>query len=139
MADVFTKRQRSRIMAKVASQGTKAEVLLRRMIRKERIGFCMNAQDMPGRPDIVMRKRRRVVFVHGCFWHGHHCRRGARLPKTNAAYWREKMRRNRARDASTRRKLRRMGWRVLVIWACQTPIRKRAALMRRLSAFLSEP
>ena len=88
---------------------------------------------VPGRPDIAFIGRRRALFVHGCFWHGHDCSRGARMPKTNAAFWADKIARNRTRDEATQQALEAIGWRSLVLWECEL---KAPDLADRLTAFL---
>jgi DNA mismatch endonuclease Vsr len=90
----------------------------------------------PGKPDIVYLGRRRAIFVHGCFWHGHDCARGARMPRANVEYWSAKIARNRARDAAVRERLAAAGWESLVVWECE--LRDDAALSERLAAFLQD-
>lgn len=97
--------------------------------------YRLHVAHLPGCPDIVLRSRKRIVFVHGCFWHQHNCKRGARRPKTNRAYWDSKLARNKERDRQTCAKLRRDGWRILVIWECQTTnIDRLTARLARLLA-----
>ncbi|MEL7464507.1 MAG: very short patch repair endonuclease [Pseudomonadota bacterium] len=123
-------------MARVKRRDTKPEMIVRRALRD--IGFTgyrLDRGDLPGRPDIAFIGRRRAIFVHGCFWHGHDCKRGARTPKTNVDYWRAKIARNRARDAAALDALASDGWRALVIWECEL---KRSDLGDRLRAFLTE-
>ena len=95
----------------------------------------LDLPDIPGKPDIVFLGRKRAIFVHGCFWHGHDCARGARMPKTNAEYWSAKIGRNRVRDAKNRQRLEEAGWRALVIWECE--MRDESAVSARLKSFLS--
>ena len=106
-------------MRAVKSRDTGPEIAARRVIWPISRGYRLHRKDIPGNPDIAFIGRKRAVFVHGCFWHGHSCKRGARLPKTNRLYWAKKINRNRARDLKARRTLRRGGWRVLVLWECQ--------------------
>ena len=105
-------------MRRVRSRDTKPELLVRRILRAAGIGYRLGGRGLPGRPDVVMQGRRIAVFVHGCFWHGHDCRRGARRPKANADYWLAKVERNRARDARNIAALTSLGWRVIVVWEC---------------------
>jgi DNA mismatch endonuclease (patch repair protein) len=98
--------------------------------------FALHRGDLPGRPDIVMPARGRIVLVNGCFWHGHSCARGRRKPATNARYWQTKLERNKTRDCRALTALRRAGWRVLVLWECQTT--NPSMLAARLSRFLSQ-
>ncbi|WP_395667044.1 very short patch repair endonuclease [Methylocella sp.] len=125
---------RSATMRAVKSKDTRPERLVRSLAHRLGFRFRLHRADLPGSPDLVFPGRRAAVFVHGCFWHGHDCRRGARAPKTNAAYWRAKIARNRARDETAAAALAALGWRVLTIWECETA--DAAALERRLSGFL---
>ena len=84
------------------------------------VGYRLGGWGLPGRPDLVMPGRRIAVFVHGCFWHGHRCPRGDRMPKTNAAYWQAKIARNQNRDAASLEALAALGWRTLIVWECET-------------------
>lgn len=120
MKKVTPSAERSRIMRAVRSRDTKPEMIVRRFLHRNGYRFRLHRDDLPGRPDLVLSASRAVVFVHGCFWHGHFCKRGDREPHTNRAYWVAKLTRNKERDAANARRLRQMGWRVLVIWECQT-------------------
>jgi DNA mismatch endonuclease (patch repair protein) len=124
--------QRRRTMAGVHSEDTTPERIVRRLLHGLGLRFRLHRRELPGAPDIVLPGRKTVIFVHGCFWHQHACPRGARRPATNAGYWRRKLDRNQARDQVVRRRLQRLGWRVLVVWECQTHRRKLPALARRL-------
>ena len=129
--------ERSEIMRRVKGRDTKPELRLRRLLRElGRPGYRLHRKDVPGRPDVAYLGRRRAIFVHGCFWHGHDCERGARVPKTNAEYWTAKIARNRARDAQALAALDAAGWRALVVWECE--MKNEAALSERLSAFLDD-
>ena len=116
--DVFTPEKRSAVMRRVKGRDTGPELTVRRILRTAGIGYRLGGVGLPGRPDLVMKGRRTVVFVHGCFWHGHDCPRGARAPKANAAYWAAKIDRNRARDAAAQTALEADGWRVVTVWEC---------------------
>jgi DNA mismatch endonuclease (patch repair protein) len=118
VADPFTTLERSAVMRRVKGRDTSAELAVRRALRAGGVGYRLASADLPGRPDVVMRGRRLALFVHGCFWHGHDCRRGARTPKANADYWAAKIQRNRARDAAAELRLREAGWRVVIVWEC---------------------
>jgi DNA mismatch endonuclease (patch repair protein) len=97
--------------------------------------FRLHRKDLPGKPDLVLPRHKKVIFVHGCFWHGHRCKVGGRSrPKSNSSYWNEKLDRNKKRDQANRRKLKRMGWDVLVVWECWTKDEKK--LKNRLKSFL---
>lgn len=119
MTDVFTPEQRSAVMRRVKGRDTSPELAVRRILRAAGVGYRLGGAGLPGRPDLVMKGRRTAVFVHGCFWHGHHCARGARQPKANAAYWTAKIERNRARDAAAQAALEAAGWRVVTVWECE--------------------
>ena len=135
MADVFTKQQRSAVMRSVKGADTQPELRVRRYLHALGFRYSLHAKDLPGKPDIVLVRWGTVVFVHGCFWHGHPgCPRSA-LPTTRREYWREKIARNRKRDARNARALRSAGWRVLTIWECRIrDERALAALARRIEA-----
>jgi DNA mismatch endonuclease (patch repair protein) len=122
-------------MRAVKSRDTGPELAVRAILRSLARGYRLHRADLPGKPDIVYASRRLAIFVHGCFWHGHDCPRGARMPKNNADYWREKIARNRARDAKSVAALEAMGWRALVIFECA--LKDPAALRARLGAALA--
>lgn len=110
--------KRSRIMASIHSRDTKPELMVRRYLFACGFRFRLAHPRLPGRPDIVLRKYRTVIFVNGCFWHGHDCP-AFRLPKTNTDFWRRKIERNRRRDADVQRRLAQMGWHCITVWECQ--------------------
>jgi DNA mismatch endonuclease (patch repair protein) len=126
--------RRSRIMRAVKSQNTAPEKFVRSLLHSLGFRYRLHRKDLPGKPDIVFPARGKVIFVHGCFWHGHTCRRGARTPKNNADYWIAKIERNRVRDKINVEKLRNEGWQVLMIWECE--IGNREVLANRLTDFL---
>ena len=128
--------QRSRIMRAVRGKDTAPELAVRRLLHAAGYRYRLHGADLPGRPDLVFRGRRKAVFVHGCFWHGHNCARGARAPKANADYWRAKIVRNAERDARALSALAGMRWGALVVWECETHPQRREALMTRLREFL---
>ncbi|MGE0679408.1 MAG: very short patch repair endonuclease [Candidatus Binatia bacterium] len=134
--DPFSPAQRSWIMSRVQSRNTKPELLVRSLVHHLGYRFRLYRRELPGAPDLVFPARSKVIFVHGCFWHGHPCKRGARMPKANAAYWCEKIARNKKRDQRHRRQLRQLGWSILVLWECQ--LRDRQKLVSRLSRFLEQ-
>lgn len=119
MADKFSKEQRSRIMARIAGKDTKPEVMVRKWLFAQGFRYRKNDNRLPGKPDMVFPKYRAVVFVHGCFWHGHEECRKAKLPETAKEFWTEKISRNRERDRIAREKVEAAGWRVFVIWQCE--------------------
>jgi DNA mismatch endonuclease (patch repair protein) len=122
MTDMFTKARRSEIMARITDKDTEPELRVRRALHKMGRRFRLHRKDLPGKPDIVLPKLRIVIFVHGCFWHGHDCKKGSsrRRPKSNTGYWNKKLDRNMRRDAEHAAKLRELGWKRVVIWACET-------------------
>lgn len=134
MGDVYDATKRSAVMRQVKGSGTTPERTLRRLLTALGARYRLNRKDLPGSPDLVLPGRRLVIFAHGCFWHGHDCARGARVPKTNRDYWRAKVGRNRTRDAVTGAALIASGWRVEVVWECE--MKDEAALKARLTALL---
>lgn len=106
-------------MRAVKSENTKPEIILRKALFSLGFRYRLNVKNLPGKPDLVFAKHRTVIFVHGCFWHGHNCKRGKRVPKTNRTYWTEKIARNKARDRKNAAALRKLGWRVITIWECK--------------------
>lgn len=125
---------RSEIMRAVKSRNTTPELIVRRVTHSMGYRYRLHRKDLPGCPDMAFPARKAVIFVNGCFWHGHHCKRGTREPKTNRVYWAAKIARNVARDAQTARRLRSFGWRAMVIWECE--ISSEARLRSRLARFL---
>ena len=117
--DVFTPQKRSEVMRAVKSSDTKPELALRKALHALGYRYRLHVKDLPGKPDLVFPKYRTVIFVHGCFWHGHACKRGARVPKSNVDYWVEKIARNKARDRKNAAALRKLGWRVITLWECK--------------------
>lgn len=130
MTDTLTPAQRRKCMVAIQGKDTKPERIVRSTAHKLGFRFRLHAADLPGKPDLVFRSRRVVVFVHGCYWHMHTCKRGRSTPATNALFWQIKRMTNRARDRRTCAALRRAGWRVLIIWECDTqyPIQVRQRL-----------
>ena len=131
MTDVYPPEKRSAVMRRVKGKNTTPELAVRRLIWSLGGRYRLHGKTLPGKPDIVMAGRRLAIFVHGCFWHGHDCARGARVPKANRDYWLAKVARNRARDIASRAGLEAVGWRVETVWECQlndaTALRERAA------------
>lgn len=134
--DIFSQQKRSLIMAAVKGSDTKPELLVRSVLHRLGYRFRLHRKDLPGRPDIVLTKHNKVIFVHGCFWHGHKgCKRAGR-PTSNADFWNEKLTRNIERDKRNISDLRKLGWRCLVVWECETRTPNR--MISRLEAFLLE-
>ena len=122
-------------MRAVKGRDTKPELFVRRLLRDIAPGYRLCRRDLPGAPDISYIGRKKAIFVHGCFWHGHDCKRGARAPKANAEYWRHKIARNFSRDEAHLKRYAEMGWQVLTVWECE--MRDKAALTERLRDFFS--
>ena len=132
MTDVFSPQKRSAVMRQVKGRDTRPELRVRKLLTRLGLRYRLHRKDLPGAPDIVMPGRRLAIFVHGCFWHGHDCARGARVPKQNRDYWTTKIGRNVARDQRTRGELQALGWTPLVIWECE--LKNEAGLKQRLAA-----
>ena len=126
---------RSAVMRAVKSRDTGPELAVRAMLWRIAPGYRLHRADLPGKPDIVYSGRKLAIFVHGCFWHGHDCPRGARMPKSNADYWQAKIARNRARDERTLAAYQGMGWRTLAIYECE--LKDSGALEERLGETLT--
>ncbi|HIE54049.1 MAG TPA: DNA mismatch endonuclease Vsr [Chromatiaceae bacterium] len=137
MADVFSKDKRSWIMSRVRGKDTSPEIIVRSLVHRLGYRFRLYRKDLPGKPDLTFPSRRKVIFVHGCFWHGHDCLRGDRKPKSNVVYWRNKIRRNNQRDEVNQQRLKELGWDFLVIWECQ--IKDQEKLKTILVGFLEAP
>jgi DNA mismatch endonuclease (patch repair protein) len=134
--DVFDSAKRSAVMRRVKGRNTTPEMTVRRALTKLGARYRLHRKDLPGSPDVVLPGRRLVLFVHGCFWHGHDCPRGARVPKQNRDYWTTKVARNRARDAANGAALQAAGWRVETLWECE--LKDADALAARLAGLLRE-
>ena len=134
MVDVLTSEQRSKCMAAIQGKNTKPELAVRTMLDTLKVKYDLHRSDLPGKPDIVLPRRKKIIFVHGCFWHVHRCRYGRVKPASNSKFWSYKRRKNKLRDARNRAALRGNGWRLFTVWECWT--KKPATLTERLSEFL---
>lgn len=123
MTDIYSKNKRSQIMSKISGKETEPEVLVRKFLFRKGFRYRKNDKRYPGTPDIVLPKYKTVIFVHGCFWHGHNCRAG-KLPETRKEFWQNKIDTNIARDKKNRQDLEKLGWKVLVIWQCELKNKK---------------
>ena len=132
--DKISPARRSENMRRIRSTGMKPEILVRRLVHKLGYRFRLHRRDLPGRPDLVFVSRRKVIFVHGCFWHQHRRCIDGRLPRSNKSYWHPKLSRNVKRDAEALSQLVHSGWRPLVVWECET--RNVSRLEKRLRKFL---
>ena len=138
MPDVFDPPARSEVMRRVKGRDPGPELKVRRLLTRLGARYRLHRADLPGRPDIVLPGRRLAIFVHGCFWHGHDCPRGARVPEARRDYWTAKVAGNRARDARNLSALSGAGWRVETIWECELKAGDLPALEGRLSRLLAE-
>jgi DNA mismatch endonuclease, patch repair protein len=118
MTDIYAKNKRSQIMSRIRGQETKPEILVRKYLFARGFRYKKNDKTLFGKPDIVLPKYKAVVFVNGCFWHGHNCKAG-KLPTTSKTFWKNKIDSNVKRDKNNRLKLRKRGWRVFTIWQCK--------------------
>lgn len=125
MGDVVDQRTRSRMMAGIRGKDTTPELFIRKWLHAEGLRFRLHRRDLPGRPDLVFPKYRTVLFVHGCFWHGHDCP-AFKWPQSNRMFWRSKIEANRARDLRVKEVLAEHGWQVIVIWECDIRLAVRA-------------
>lgn len=117
--DVFSREKRSQIMSRVSGKNTKPEIAVRSLLHNLGFRFRLHRKDLPGKPDIALPKYKKVIFVHGCFWHGHEdCSRSKR-PTTNEEFWRNKLDKNTERDKANVNALEQLGWDVLTVWACE--------------------
>lgn len=138
MADKFTSAQRSEIMSRIRAKDTRPELAVRRLVHRMGLRFRLHVRNLPGCPDLVFPRLRKVVFVHGCFWHRHpnpECRL-TRLPKSRQEFWRRKLEGNRRRDLAKQEALMDLGWRFLVVWECE--LRNIPILIEKLRMFLVE-
>lgn len=120
-------------MGRVKSKDTGPELIVRRLLHRHGYRFCLHRKDLPGTPDVTLPRHGKVIFVHGCFWHGHGCKEG-QLPNSNIEFWREKISKNTVRDQDRIEDLKTLGWKVLVLWTCQ--IKDREAMTKTTLDFL---
>jgi DNA mismatch endonuclease (patch repair protein) len=128
--------ERSEIMRRVRSTDTTPELIVRKLAHSLGFRYRLHKKELPGKPDLVFSGKRKVIFVHGCFWHGHKCKRGNRLPKKNREYWTKKINSNMRRDKCHTEELIKAGWSVLAIWECET--KDQDSLRHKIVEFLSE-
>jgi DNA mismatch endonuclease (patch repair protein) len=134
MADVLTPEERSAVMSRVKGKDTKPEMTVRRLIHGMGYRYRLHRRDLPGTPDLTFASRRKVIFVHGCFWHRHDGCPLARMPKSRLDFWRPKLEGNKKRDERNIQELRSAGWQVLVIWECQ--LKDMGELEKMIRSFL---
>jgi DNA mismatch endonuclease (patch repair protein) len=121
-------------MQAVKSKNTAPELLVRRLLHAKGYRYRLHRSDLPGCPDLAFPGRKKIILIHGCFWHGHNCARGARVPKTNVIYWTAKIGRNHDRDLEHLKSLSKLGWKVLTVWECE--LKDESSLTKRLVRFL---
>ena len=135
--DKLTPEERSKLMSKVHGKNTKPERLVRSMLHRAGYRFSLHRKDLPGKPDVTLRKYKTVVFVHGCFWHRHEGCKKTTMPQSNVDFWRTKFERNVANDRKHRVELERLGWKVLVVWECE--LKRPEEVLERLRRELTLP
>jgi len=123
LGDIYSKWKRSEIMSQISGTETKPEILVRKYLFSKGFRFRKNDKRLPGRPDIVLPKYKTVIFIHGCFWHGHHCKAG-KLPETNKEFWENKINSNMERDKKNQHKLEKLGWKIIIAWQCKLKNKK---------------
>lgn len=136
--DKLTQQRRSANMRQIRSKNTSPELAVRRIVHAMGYRYRLHRKDLPGKPDLTFPSRKKVVFLHGCFWHHHEGCREGRLPQTRAEYWGPKLTRNCERDAVSVSKLKALGWDVLTLWECEVE-KDHAAVSKRLRRFLGDP
>jgi DNA mismatch endonuclease, patch repair protein len=135
MTDIFSVKKRSWIMARIHSRDTQPELFVRSVVHRMGFRFRLGGAGLPGKPDLVFPRMKKALFVHGCFWHCHNCRR-ASVPTSNTAFWKRKLLGNAQRDNQNYRKLKALGWSYLVVWQCE--LRKENRLLLKLKRYLEE-
>jgi DNA mismatch endonuclease (patch repair protein) len=136
MADIFPPEKRSEIMRKIKPRGSKQEIFIRKLVHSMGYRYRLHKKDLPGTPDLVFPKYKKVIFVHGCFWHGHEgCKRSA-LPTTNVEFWKKKISGNVKRDKSNYQRLEQLGWKYMTVWQCEIKESQKEKLKRTISNFL---
>lgn len=135
MSDIYSKQKRSEIMSHISGKETKPEILVRFFLFSKGFRFRKNVKELPGKPDIVLPKYKTIIFIHGCFWHGHSCKRGT-LPETNHEFWQEKINKNIERDSRNTLLLKEKGWNVIIVWQCE--IKNKTNMDIRLNKLIEE-
>jgi DNA mismatch endonuclease (patch repair protein) len=136
MADILSPERRSKNMSRISSKNTKPELIVRSLVHSLGFRYRLHVKSLPGKPDLVFRQRKKVIFVHGCFWHQHASCREGRVPCSRQEYWQSKLTKNVERDTAHTAQLAAAGWKTLIVWECE--MKNRAELGRQLSDFLSE-
>lgn len=132
MSDIFSSQKRSDIMSKISGKNTKPEILVRKFLFSKGFRYRINVKTLPGKPDIVLPKYKTVIFINGCFWHGHNCKKG-KLPSSNIDFWKGKISNNKSRDDKNSDLLIKLGWKVIIIWQCEvSKIDNRIKILNKL-------
>lgn len=137
MSDILTKEQRYKCMSHIRSKDTKPEIVVRKCLYAAGYRYRLQVKALPGSPDIVFRRLRTVIFINGCFWHGHEGCRYFRMPKTNVAFWESKISKNKERDSRNKERLKALGWNVIEIWECQLKPKKLSGTIESLLLMLN--
>ena len=136
MSDVLTPEQRKYNMSRIRNKDTRPEMIVRSEVHRMGFRYKLHNSTLPGKPDLVLKRHNKIIFVHGCFWHMHKCKYGIVKPKTNAEFWENKRLGNVKRDKKIIRELKTNGWQVLIVWECWT--KDIYFLKKKLAAFLIE-
>lgn len=136
IADIYSKEKRSNIMSRIRGTKTKTEELVRKFLFSKGFRYRINDKRYPGKPDIILPKYHTIIFIHGCFWHGHENCKAARLPETNTDFWKDKISDNKVRDQKNIEKLKNDGWNVIIIWQCE--IKNKTNREKRMELLLGE-
>ncbi len=137
MVDIFSKQKRSEIMSKIKSKNTKPELLIRKLLYQKGYRYRLHKQNLPGKPDMVFGKLKKLIFINGCFWHGHKCGKNI-SPENNKLFWKNKIEKNKKRDNENFNKLKAMGWKCLIVWQCEIKLKNLNLLLKKLISFLEE-
>ncbi len=138
MSDVLTPEQRRLCMSSIKAKDTKPEMIVRKISHSLGYRYRLHRTDLPGKPDLVFPRLSKIIFVNGCFWHMHKCKFGLVTPKTNSDFWRKKRESTVVRDKKQQQELKNLGWQVMVIWECQTRLKKHNALLDVIQLFFSD-
>ncbi len=136
MADIFSPEKRSAIMSRIKSKDSKPELIVRKLTHSMGFRYRLHGKNLPGNPDLVFPKYKKVIFVHGCFWHGHEGCKRATLPSTNVEFWKKKISGNVVRDKNNYEKIKSIGWNYLIIWQCETKKSLLEGLANKIILFL---
>ena len=137
MSDIYSKQKRSQIMSKISGKNTKPEIIIRKLIHSLGYRYRLHKKELPGKPDIVFPKYHKVIFVNGCFWHGHSKCSRSKLPTTNQNFWTNKITGNKKKDKSNYTRLKKLGWNYLIIWQCEISKKNIEKLTFKINTFLS--